>query len=232
MRPERNGEATWTVLLADDPRIFVAVHGSFFTRSAGRVVAASSASQAIQKARVERPALAVLDADTWGIEALRGLRSDPRTASIPVLLLTTAARVEVAGADGLLARPLDPAELERLVAKIVRLPTRAVERRHAALRATYFHGGRSARAFTKDVGVEGLFLRTRASLALGEPVQVIVDLPGDPPTAVRAAGEVARLVPSERDSHLVPGVALRFVRMSLHDRGKLARFVATGAAGG
>ena len=83
MPHETSREATWTVLLADDPAIFVAVHGSFFTRAAGRVVAASSASQALEKARAEHPALAVLDAETWGLEALRGLRADPRTASIP-----------------------------------------------------------------------------------------------------------------------------------------------------
>ncbi len=232
MRPEANREATWTVLLADDPTIFVAAHGSMLTRADARVVAASSATHALDKARAEQPVLAVLDADTWGVEALRALRADPATASIPVLLLHARPRDPKVAADAWLARPIDPHELERAAARIARRQARAAARRHAALRTTYFHGARSARAFTKDVGTGGVFLRVRESLAVGEPVQLIVDLPGDPQSAVRAAGEVARLVPSERDSHLVPGIALRFLRISPRDRGKLARFVAAGAADG
>jgi len=233
MRPETNREATWTVLLADDPTIFVAAHGSMLTRADARVVTASSATHALDKARAEQPVLVVLDADTWGVEALRALRADPATASIPVLLVhARRPRDPKVGADAWLARPIDPHELECAAAQIARRQARAAARRHVALRTTYFHGARSARAFTKDVGTGGVFLRVRESLAVGDPVQVIVDLPGDPKSAVRAAGEVARLVPSERDSHLVPGIALRFLRISPRDRGKLARFVASGAADG
>jgi CheY-like chemotaxis protein len=219
----------WTVLLADDPTIFVAAQGSMLTRVDAQVVTASSAAQALEKARSLELALAVLDADTWGTDALRALRAHAETASVPVLMLSTRPADPRIGADAWLARPLDPRELERTAARIARRAARTGLRRHAALRTTYFHGSRALRALTKDVGTGGLFLRVREGLPVGEPVQLILDLPGDPKSAVRAACEVARLVPAERDSHLVPGIALRFLRLSPRDRGKLARFVAGGA---
>jgi len=224
-------ESTRTILVADDATIFLAVRGSCLTRADWRVLAASSAAQAVAKARAERPDIAILDADAWGPDAARELRADPATASIPILFVT-AAPGEIEHADALLRRPVDRSDIERVLPTLLAIRARADRRRHVALRATYFRAGTQATTFTKDVGVGGVFLRTREALSPGEPVQVIVDLPGDPPGTVRASGAVARVVPAERDSHLVPGAAVRFVRLSPQDRGKLARFVGAGTAGG
>jgi two-component system cell cycle response regulator DivK len=72
------------------------------------------------------PELVLMDIrlpDVDGVEALRRLRSDERTSSIPVLALTAQAmrgdreRFLAAGFDGYVPKPVDIAELVRLVSE-------------------------------------------------------------------------------------------------------------------
>ena len=81
-----------------------------------RTLEASTAGQALLLATEHGPALVLMDIrlpDMDGLEALRRLRMDERTASIPVLAITAQAmkgdreRFGEAGFDGYLSKPLD-----------------------------------------------------------------------------------------------------------------------------
>jgi two-component system, cell cycle response regulator DivK len=81
---------------------------------------ASSGEEALALATGSTPALVLMDIqlpDMDGIEALRRLREDDRTAGIPVLALTAQAmhgdreRFLSAGFDGYLSKPVDVPEL-------------------------------------------------------------------------------------------------------------------------
>jgi two-component system cell cycle response regulator DivK len=81
---------------------------------------ASTGEEALALAAEESPALVLMDIqlpDLDGSEALRRLRSDARTAGIPVLALTAQAmqgdreRFLAAGFDGYLSKPIDVDEL-------------------------------------------------------------------------------------------------------------------------
>ena len=81
---------------------------------------ASSGEQALALAVENAPALVLMDMqlpDIDGTEALQRLRSDERTAGIPVLALTAQAmqgdreRFLAAGFDGYLSKPVDVDEL-------------------------------------------------------------------------------------------------------------------------
>jgi two-component system cell cycle response regulator DivK len=81
---------------------------------------ASTGEEALALAAEESPALVLMDIqlpDLDGSEALRRLRSDERTAGIPVLALTAQAmqgdreRFLAAGFDGYLSKPIDVDEL-------------------------------------------------------------------------------------------------------------------------
>jgi two-component system cell cycle response regulator DivK len=81
---------------------------------------ASSSEEALALAAASSPALVLMDIqlpDVDGIEALRRLREDERTAGIPVLALTAQAmdgdreRFLAAGFDGYLSKPVDIPEL-------------------------------------------------------------------------------------------------------------------------
>jgi two-component system, cell cycle response regulator DivK len=81
-----------------------------------RTLEASTARQALSLAIKHRPALILMDIrlpDMSGVEALRTLRADERTAHIPVVAVTAQAmkgdraRFIEAGFDGYLSKPVD-----------------------------------------------------------------------------------------------------------------------------
>ena len=85
-----------------------------------RTLEASTGGQALTLAAEHGPAVVLMDVrlpDMDGMEALRRLRKDQRTASIPVLAVTAQAmkgdreRFTEAGFDGYLSKPVDVDEL-------------------------------------------------------------------------------------------------------------------------
>jgi two-component system cell cycle response regulator DivK len=85
-----------------------------------RTLEASTGGQALMLAARHRPALVLMDIrlpDMTGVEALRRLRLDERTARVPVVALTAQAmkgdreRFIEAGFDGYLSKPVDIDEL-------------------------------------------------------------------------------------------------------------------------
>jgi CheY-like chemotaxis protein len=94
-------------------------------------LAAASGEEAVALATAHAPELVLMDVRLPGIdgvEALRRLRDDERTASIPVVAVTAQAmhgdreRFLAAGFDGYLAKPVDVRELVAEVER--RLPRR------------------------------------------------------------------------------------------------------------
>jgi two-component system, cell cycle response regulator DivK len=84
-----------------------------------RTLEASTAEQAIDLAMERQPDLVLMDYQLPGIngvEALKILRADPKTAEIPVVALTASAMREdrerflAAGFDGYLTKPIDVRE--------------------------------------------------------------------------------------------------------------------------
>jgi len=85
---------------------------------------ARSGKEAVELALAHAPELVLMDIrlpDVDGVEALRRLRSDGRTSSIPVLALTAQAmsgdreRFLAAGFDGYVPKPVDITELVGMV---------------------------------------------------------------------------------------------------------------------
>jgi two-component system cell cycle response regulator DivK len=87
-------------------------------------LAATTGEDAVELAQAHEPALVLMDVQLPGIdglEALRRLRQQKLTASIPVLAVTAQAmsgdreRFLEAGFDGYLSKPIDVAELIQVV---------------------------------------------------------------------------------------------------------------------
>lgn len=93
------------------------------------VVAASSGEEALQVVQAERPACILLDImmpDLDGYDTCAALKADPKSASIPVLLVsaTTDARVaeqaKKVGAVAVLRKPLRMNELQHTLSRVLR----------------------------------------------------------------------------------------------------------------
>ena len=111
--------ASWSCVVEDNARNMTLLRDVL--RATGyRTLEASTGGQAVTLATEHGPALVLMDVrlpDMDGLEALRRLRMDRRTASIPVLAVTAQAmkgdreRFTEAGFDGYLPKPVDIDEL-------------------------------------------------------------------------------------------------------------------------
>ena len=129
-----NGETTARILVADNDEDILTLVSFRLERQGYEVLVARDGAEALERARAELPDLCVLDVmmpKLTGYEVTRELRADPRTADVPVILLT--ARVQEAdvrsgydaGADDYVRKPFAPQELRDRVAA-------ALEKRRAA----------------------------------------------------------------------------------------------------
>ena len=79
------------VLLAEDDRFLRKSAGAMLRRQGFSVLAAEDGEEALRLARTESPDLILLDVimpKMQGFEVLKTLKSDPKTASIPVIILS------------------------------------------------------------------------------------------------------------------------------------------------
>lgn len=113
-----------TVLIADDEPPLRLLMRATIGREHFRVLEASDGGAALELARRERPAVALLDVGMPcldGYEVCRALKADPATASIVVIMVTARGQQAdreqgiAAGADAYLTKPFRPREiLDRL----------------------------------------------------------------------------------------------------------------------
>lgn len=108
------------ILIVDDEPRMLQLFGMALEHVGYRIAVAQDANQALAKAQTENPDLIILDVmlpGVSGLELCQQLRHEPRTANIPIIMLS--AKVEVpdriaglrAGADEYVIKPVIPAEL-------------------------------------------------------------------------------------------------------------------------
>jgi two-component system, cell cycle response regulator DivK len=113
-------EGSTAVLIADDQPQILALHAAYLQKHGYRVFLAEDGRTALERARLHRPDVIVLDYTMGtpnGVEVARALKDDIATAHIPILLLTAhsygavgpAARA--AGCSAFLSKPLMPSRL-------------------------------------------------------------------------------------------------------------------------
>jgi two-component system, cell cycle response regulator DivK len=108
------------VLVVEDNEKNMKLFRDVLVATGYQTLEATTGRQAVELAAEHMPDLVLMDIrlpDLDGVEALRRLRADERTASIPVLALTAQAmrgdceRFLAAGFDGYLSKPVDILEL-------------------------------------------------------------------------------------------------------------------------
>ena len=120
------------ILLAEDDPLSADMLSRRLSRCGYQVVVAANCLDVMDRARIDRPDLILMDVslpemDGW--EATRRLKADPATAGIPVIALTAHATTSdrdaslAAGCDEFETKPVD---MPRLLEKLARLAPQGV----------------------------------------------------------------------------------------------------------
>lgn len=117
------------ILIVDDEKDIVKMLDYNLKKEGYRTVIASDGEEAMDRATREHPDLIVLDLmlpEVDGLEVCKTLKSEPRTASIPIIMLTAKTReadkvvgLEL-GADDYVTKPFSPRELVARIKAILR----------------------------------------------------------------------------------------------------------------
>ena len=218
--------------MVDDAGLFRMLETSFLKRLGCEILRAHDGADLIKKATDKAPSLILLDAqrpDLDGPGCLRALKSDPALCAIPVLVVTTRDDVgscSDAGADATLARPFGSGALELALSSLGRVAHRGRARRSVSGWVRVAASGGPRRGRLKDISRTGLFVALPDPLPLEARIGVSLRLPGPGgEERVRAQGVVVRQVAPDRDSHLIPGVGVRFVEIDEHDESRIDHYV-------
>jgi len=174
------------ILLVDDMRSFLDLEATFLARAEVRILTASTGLEGIRVARAERPDLVVLDIEMPemnGIQACRILRSDPVTARIPVIVLTSMQMEDEArraGASHFLRKPIDEPTFLAEVKRFLPIVERAETRVPVDLPVTIRRDGDRQEARLVNLSRTGFFVATEKRHPIGTRLEVTFSLPDDP----------------------------------------------------
>jgi CheY-like chemotaxis protein len=113
-----------TVLVADDDRAILALLQHVFTLDGYTVLTARGGWDTLERARLQQPDVIVLDLqlpDLDGVDVSWRLRTDPRTAAIPIVVLSATAEAYPAApllpVNERVCKPFDLARLSQAVGR-------------------------------------------------------------------------------------------------------------------
>lgn len=219
------------ILLVDGESLVLDVERTFLRRSEVRIRAIGAGDDPVAIAAVERPDLMVLDlhaANRSGLSVCGRVRSDPRTARIPILLVSTLTfrrEAERAGADAVIFKPLVKRELLDSVRRFVPLRERRGPRCPVSLRVAFAVAGRqAAHASSRDLSETGVLLESHRLPEIGTRLTLRFRLPGEE-GEISCDGVVRRRQEPEEGAEGPVGFGVEFQALGDADRGRLESFV-------
>jgi len=117
-----------TVLYVEDNEYNLKIVRQLLARTTYKLIEAKDGESGVETALRELPDLILMDIQLpklSGLDATRRLRSDPKTAAIPIIVITSFAlsgddqKAKDAGASAYLAKPYSPRELLQMIRKFV-----------------------------------------------------------------------------------------------------------------
>jgi CheY-like chemotaxis protein len=218
------------ILCVDDAKLFLEIERKLLDRTEADLLFAASGAEGLKVAIEQIPDLVLLDfnlGDITGDKICAHIKADPRTSDVPVLMVTTKARVEdiercrAAGCDDFAPKPLRHQELLAKVAALLRIPHRVSQRVMVRLEAEIVDREMVSFGNTADLSESGMSLEASAPLAIGSEVRLRFLLPHE--GEVEAIGSVVRERPLLFSKH---DYGIRFLHVSPEMEDRLRGFLA------
>ena len=176
------------ILLVDDVKLFLQLGKALLARSDTLVETAESGIEAIDKAFRSPPDIVFLDLlmpDMNGDEVCRTLKNDPRTKSLPVVMVSSDGKPETlslcfaAGCDDFVTKPIKAEILHSVMERHLQERTRRFERAKTDIPCGLFCGGEKREAHLLCLSPYGGFVKV-SPLPYPETLYILdFKLPGD-----------------------------------------------------
>jgi CheY-like chemotaxis protein len=213
-----------SILLVGDSGRFADIAERIGRKTHCRLLSAGSGADALTVSRQERPDLIFLDAEMPGMtgyDVCRVLKADSRFTHTPVVVLTDRPDGpedgQRAGADEVVAKPLDEAAIFDCIRRHLRLFPRDDERAAAGWPVTFWREGVQHDGTMKDLSRGGFFLRTPVRQPVGARLEIAFDVPGETPGRTVVAEALVVRVAGDPDR----GLGCRFFRVTASSRATL-----------
>jgi len=213
------------ILLADDARLMLEIEKSLFRRTGAEILTASTGMQALKLILSEKPDIVLLDLvmpDITGDKICEQIKSNPQTASIPVIIVTTRAKPEeiercrLAGCDDFATKPLNHYELLTKVVQLMKIPHRRLKRVFVRLESAIEGNDSSSYGTSLDLSETGMLLETVQKLDVGEKIWVRFRFAEG--VEIKVMGKVARV---ERAEFRNMRYGIEFIDISEEDRTRI-----------
>jgi CheY-like chemotaxis protein len=187
-----NYQTERTILLVDDVRLFLEIQKEFLQNSSVHVMTARNGVDALDASNNKRPDLIFMDLEMPemnGIDCCRAIKSDPRSAGIPVVMITgrgdEASLVDcrAAGCNDLLTKPLNRNLFLETAVRFVRSVDRREKRSRLEAAGELRFRGRNFPCTLRDLSVGGAFITPGEDFQgeVGRVIQIAFTLPNGSP---------------------------------------------------
>jgi len=207
------------ILFVDDASMFRELGALFLARS-GRVITACDGIEALEIMRREHPDILVSDLSMPamdGAELCRQVKADPDLRDTPVILVTsgTSARQRAsavyAGADDVIAKPMDRISFIQVVNRFLRFPGfRGLARVPMETSVRMNAAGSDAVGSARNLSRGGLFVEAECAAPIESEMNLQFRLPGAPEPINSTAKVVWR---SESSDPGPTGMGLQFLAL-------------------
>jgi len=207
------------ILLVDDVKLFRHLESVILGWRGYSIEEAATGEEALDKLENDPPDLALVDLTLPGmngIEICKRIKSDPATASIPVIVVTSSGREDdirqavEAGCDDYLTKPLDDATLLSKVDALLGLNTRRRYPRISTNLQVSFEDFKGIFfEYTRDISRSGVFIEMSSPLPVGTRLRLSFSVPPPFDHPVLAYARVVRSVPASSEGP--GGVGVDFI---------------------
>ncbi len=222
-------EALGRILLVDHSRASLAFQETILRRRDVTISTALAGSEALQKAKEDRPHLIIFAFDLFDMTApefCREIRAHDVTKAISLLLVCDRDAQEhgdlclSAGCNDVIFRPLQRNDLDEKVERLTQIPVRRQLRTITKIEVSLEKNGRFVLGRSLNISANGMLLEVDRVLPGEEQVRLHFFLPGDA-TPMKIDAEILRA----EFSGTMAKYGLRFINLNPDERGRIEKFV-------
>lgn len=211
------------ILLVDDQGLFRGAAEEIFRRTGYEALFADGGTEALDRARRERPQLIVVSAQMEGMTGLdlaRVLKADPAFARTPIVLVGPPGiedKAHRAGADASLATPLNTEDFFATLRRYLQVLPREEARSAVGWSVTFWRDGLQHTGTIRDLSRGGFFVRTETRQPIGARLEVSFEVPVQHGVRTVVAEAMIVRISKEPDR----GLGCRFFQLSAASKGHL-----------